>query len=92
MSVDTAAPAKLKVEILYVGVTRAVAYHPHERARSLYHESYLAFEIPEPEREQLELYLPDNTTLVNPDLTVEEAGVKPHTSLIMRARSGGGCA
>jgi hypothetical protein len=90
MSQDIAAPARLKVEILYVGVTHAVAYHPHEHARSLYREAFAAFEIPEPERDQLELYLPDNTTLVNPDETVEKAGVKPDTTLIMRARSGGG--
>lgn len=41
-------------------------------------------------RANLVLYLPDNTTEINPDITEEKAGVLPDTRLVLRPRGAGG--
>jgi hypothetical protein len=90
MTVETAAPPNLKVDVNYVGVTRPVAYHPHELARHLYNEAFRHFHVPDGERDNLVLYLPDNTTEINPDVAQEKAGVLPDTTLVLRPRGAGG--
>jgi hypothetical protein len=90
MTSETVAPPHLKVDINYAGVPRLVAYHPHELARHLYDEAFREFHIPDGERGDLVLYLPDNTTEINPDVTEEKAGVVPDTTLVLRPRGAGG--
>lgn len=90
MSTAAVAPTKLKVDIIYNAVTRAFDYRPHERGRALLDHAEHEFHIPPPERENLRLYLPDDTTEVDLELPLERAGVKPDTTLTLRAPAGGG--
>jgi hypothetical protein len=89
-STAATAPSRLAVQVIYNGVPQGLAYEPHERARALFEQACNAFGIPAGEREQLALYQPDNTTEVPLDSSVEEAGVKPDTTLILRPREAGG--
>jgi hypothetical protein len=91
--VNAASPStekKQQVQITYNGTTLDFDYNPHQAAQALYQHAFNAFHVPEPEREALALYLPDNTTEVNPNVSVEEAGVQPQTTLILRPRRAGG--
>ena len=89
----TASPAtkkKQQVKITYNGTTLNFDYNPHETSRALYQHAFHEFPVPESEREALALYLPDNTTEVDRNLSVEKAGVQPETTLILRPRGAGG--
>lgn len=90
MSTEAAAPTRLKVDVIYNAVTRAFEYRPHERGRALFEHAEREFHIPPPERENLRLYLPDDTTEVDLELPLERAGVKPDTTLTLRPPSSGG--
>jgi hypothetical protein len=81
---------KQQVKITYNGTTVAFDYKPHEASRALYQHAFHEFGVPESEREALALYLPDNTTEVDPQLSVDKAGVQPETTLILRPRGAGG--
>ena len=80
------AAVHLEVGVLYNGMTRNVRYHRRETGHALFERACHVFEIKPPERGPLALFLPDNATEVRPDVTVEEAGVHPETTLILRPR------
>ncbi len=80
------AAVQLEVGVLYNGMTRNVRYHPRELGQALFQQACHVFEIKPPERGPLALFLPDNATEVRPDVTVEQAGVHPDTTLILRPR------
>lgn len=84
--VQAEAAVHLEVGVLYNGMTRNVRYHPRELGRALFERACHVFEIKPPERGPLALFLPDNATEVRPDVTAEEAGVRPDTTLILRPR------
>jgi hypothetical protein len=90
VSSEAAAPTKLKVEVIYNGMEHPLHYTEHELGHALFEQACHAFHIPPPERGALALYLPDNSTEVKPDITVEQAGVKPDTKLILRPREASG--
>lgn len=83
---ETAAPSKLQVGVVYNGMTREVHYNPHEQGRVLFEQACHVFEIPEQERGALGLFLSDNATEVRPDMPVEESGVTPGSTLLLRPR------
>jgi hypothetical protein len=80
------AAVHLEVGVLYNGMTRQVRYHPREQGRALFERACHVFEIRPPDRGPLALFLPDNSTEVRPDVTVEDAGVHPDTTLVLRPR------
>ncbi|MEX2557806.1 MAG: hypothetical protein WEB06_19520 [Actinomycetota bacterium] len=88
----TSSPTKKKqqVKITYNGTTLDFDYNPHQAAQALYQHAFHEFHVPESEREALTLYLPDNTTEVNRNVSLEDAGVQPDTTLILRPRQAGG--
>jgi hypothetical protein len=86
MATETKAPSKLKVEVFYNGLTEDFHYVAHERVRTLFAQACEKFGIPPAEREALALYMPDDTTEVNLDTSLEQAGVAPDTKLILRPR------
>jgi hypothetical protein len=90
MTTAAAAPTKLKVDVIYNAVTRAFEYRPHEHGRALLRHAEHEFHIPQSERENLRLYQPDDTTEVDLEMPLERAGVKPDTTLTLRAPAGGG--
>jgi len=90
MPSETAVLSKLKVDVMYNAVTRPFEYRPHERGRALLEHAEHEFHIPPAERENLRLYLPDDTTEVDLELTLEKAGVKPDTTLTLRSPNPGG--
>lgn len=90
MTTAAAAPTKLKIDIIYNAVTRPFEYQPHEHGRVLLEHAEHEFHIPPAERENLRLYLPDDTTEVALELPLEKAGVKPDTTLTLRSPSPGG--
>jgi hypothetical protein len=88
---ETEAPSKLKVDVIYNAVSRPFDYRPHERARALFEQATNEFQIPPAERENVRLYLPDDTTEVDLGLSLEQAGVKPDSTLTLRSpRPSGG--
>lgn len=90
MSSEAAATTKLKVEVVYNGMEHPLHYTEDEFGHVLFEHACHAFEIPPPERGALALYLPNNSTEVKPDVTAEQAGVKPDTKLILRPREASG--
>lgn len=86
MPTDTVAPSKLKVDVTHNGMTRVVHYNQHEHGSVLFEQACHAFGIHPPDRGPLALYLPDNTTEVPPNVPVEQGGVRPDTTLILRPR------
>ncbi len=81
---------KLKLNITYNGTTLPFTYNPRQAAQALYQHAFRKFRVPESEREALALYLPDNTTEVDPNVSLEQAGVQPNTTLLLRPRRAGG--
>ena len=90
MDTPTVATAKLALAVVYNGLTKPLTYNAHEHGHALFEKACHAFGIPEREREPLALYLPDNTTEVPPNVSLEQGGVKPDTTLILRPRRAGG--
>ena len=88
--IETAAPSKLKVNVNYNAITEVLHFTEHELGRTLFERACEKFGIPRPARAELALYLPDNSTEVPPDLPVQQGGVKPDTTLILRGRGPGG--
>lgn len=86
MATETKAPSKLKVEVFYNGLTEDFHYVAHERVRALFEQACGKFGIPPGQRDGLALYMPDDTTEVNLDASLEQAGVAPDTQLILRPR------
>jgi hypothetical protein len=86
MATETKAPSKLKVEVLYNGLTEEFRYVAQERARALFKQACGKFGIPPGQRDALALYLPDDTTEVPLDASLQQAGVEPGTTLILRGR------
>jgi hypothetical protein len=86
----TEAPARTIVNVTYNGMTRPVDYNLHEQGRALFQRACETFGIPGHERDSLALYLPDNSTEVPPDLPVEQGGVQPNATLILRGRQTSG--
>jgi hypothetical protein len=86
MATETKAPSKLKVKVFYNGMTEEFRYVAHEKARALFEQACSKFGIPPGQRDALALYLPDDTTEVNLDASLEQAGVEPDTQLILRPR------
>lgn len=86
MATETKTPSKLKVEVFYNGLTEDFHYVAHERVHALFAQACGKFGIPPGEREALALYMPDDTTEVNLDASLEQAGVAPDTKLILRGR------
>lgn len=86
MATETKAPSKLKVEVFYNTLTDEFPYVAHERVRALFEQACGKFGIPPGQREGLALYMPDDTTEVSLDASLEEAGVAPGTRLILRGR------
>lgn len=68
------------------GLNDEFPYVAHERVRALFEKACGKFGIPPGQREALGLYMPDNTTEVGLDASLEQAGVTPETTLILRAR------
>lgn len=89
---STTSPTKKKqqVKIVYNGVPRDFDYNPQQAAQALYQHAFHEFQVPEAERDALSLYLPDNTTEVPREVSLEDAGVQPDTTLILRPRQAGG--
>lgn len=90
MATGAAAPSKLKVEVFYNGLIEDLQYVAHERARALFEQACGRFGIPPAERDALALYMPDDTTEVNLDSSLADAGVESGTRLILRARRAAG--
>jgi hypothetical protein len=88
MESTTSPTARLAVEVMYKGVTERLGFSARDRARALFERACNEFGIPAAERERLALYLGDCNTEVNVDPSVEQAGVKPDTTLTLRAREG----
>lgn len=86
MATQTKAPNKLKVGVFYNGLTEEFLYVAHERVRALFEQACGKFGIPPGQREGLALYMPDDTTEVGLDASLEQAGVAPDTTLILRVR------
>lgn len=86
MGAETKAPNKLKVEVFYNGLTEEIRYVAQQRARALFQQACGKFGIPPGERDALALYMPDDTTEVDLGSSLEQAGVKPDTRLILRPR------
>lgn len=86
MATETKAPSKLKVGVLYNGLTEEFPYVAQQRARALFQKACAEFGIPPGQRGALGLYLPDDATEVNLDASLEQAGVEPDTTLILRPR------
>jgi len=86
MPTPTKAPNKLKVGVFYNGLTDEFPYVAHERVRALFEQACGKFGIPPGQREGLALYMPDDTTEVGLDASLEQAGVAPDTTLILRVR------
>lgn len=90
MSSEIAAPNRLKVDVNYNALTEALHFTEHELGHALFEHACKKFGMPRESRAELALYLPDKTTEVPPDLTAEQGGVKPDTTLILRPRGPGG--
>lgn len=86
MATETKAPSKLKVEVFYNGLTEEFNYVAQQQARALFQQACAKFGIPPGQRDALALYLPNNTTEVNLDASLEQAGVEPGTTLTLRGR------
>jgi hypothetical protein len=86
MATETKAPSKLKVGVFYNGLTDEFPYVAHKQVRALFEEACGKFGVPPGQREGLALYMPDDTTEVGLDASLEQAGVAPGTTLILRAR------
>lgn len=88
MATETKAPSKvkLKVEVFYNGLVHDFPYVAQQRGRALFEKACAKFGIPPGEQDALGLYLPDDTTEVNLDASLEQAGVEPDTRLILRPR------
>jgi hypothetical protein len=84
------APHKLAVSVLYNGITKTLDYEPHEQGRALFERACQEFGIPGQERDALTLYQSDGTTEVPLDVPVEQGGVKPDTTIILRGRQSSG--
>jgi len=90
MSSETAAPSRPKIDVNYNALTEVLHFTEHEHGHALFEHACKKFGIPRESRAELALYLPDNTTEVPADLPVEQGGVKPDTTLILRPRGPGG--
>jgi hypothetical protein len=90
MPTDTVVPTELKVGVNYIGAVLSFTYRPHERGRALLVEAESEFHIPPAERQNLRLYLPDDSTEVDLEQSLEQAGVKPDTTLTLRPPASGG--
>lgn len=86
MNTTPVAPNKLAVSVLYNGMTEPVDYDPHEHGQALFEQACSKFPIPAGQRANLALYLPDNTTEVPLGASVQQGGVQPKTTLILRPR------
>jgi hypothetical protein len=86
-SIETAAPSKLKVDVLNNGITKTITYNPHEHGHALFEHACHAFGIRPEDRGELALYLPNDSTEVPPNIPVSEGGVEPDTRLVLRPRS-----
>jgi hypothetical protein len=86
MATETKAPSKLKVEVFYNGLAEEFHFVGHEKGRALFQQACSKFGIPQGQRDALALYLPDDTTEVNLDVSLEQAGVEPGTRVILRGR------
>jgi hypothetical protein len=87
---SAASEKKLQVNITYNGTTLAFDYSAHEEGEALYKQAFSRFQVPKAEQAGIALYLPDNTTEVNPKVSLEQSHVQPHTTLILRGRQSGG--
>lgn len=87
---EASAAHRLQVEVIYNGMRADLHYDPHELGRVLFEQACHAFGIPTGERDQLGLYLPDNSTEVRSDIPVAQSGVTPAARLILRPRRASG--
>lgn len=90
MSSETAAPSRLKVDVNYTGIVKPLTYESHEHVRAIFERACNEFGIPESERGPLGLYLPDATDPIPLDVSAQQAGIRPETTLILRGPAGGG--